>query len=205
MLFLKIVLYFLGGAGGGCAGSWLHGAFSRGRLRLSCPGSCGILVSQPGIEPVSSALEGRFLATGLPEKSAPPPKSYCVLKLRGLLDTLSWEEQSFWETQVATVEFHGWSFTGNCLWQQIKSKGGTSHTSQWLSWRVVSSRLTAPRSTSPVHLKAEAHGPLKLRAKNKGSWFPKLTAAQQLSQVTRMAPHLRGNGNKSTLQISAGY
>ena len=135
----------------------------------------------------------------------PHPKSYCVLKLRGLLDTLSWEEQSFWETQVATVEFYAWSFTGNCPWQQIKSKGGTSHTSQWLSWRVVSSRLTAPRSTSPAHLKAEAHGPLKLGAKNKGNWFPKLTAAQQLSQVTRMAPHLCGNGNRSTFQISAGY
>ena len=78
----------------------MHGPFSSGRLGLSCPRACRILVSQPGIEPVSSALEGRFLATGLPEKSAPPlPKSYCVLKLRGLLDALSWEEQSFWETQ----------------------------------------------------------------------------------------------------------
>ena len=31
--------------------------------RLSCPAACGILVSRPGIEPVSSALAGRFLTT----------------------------------------------------------------------------------------------------------------------------------------------
>ena len=31
---------------------------------LSCPKTCRILVPWPGIEPVSSALEGRFLITG---------------------------------------------------------------------------------------------------------------------------------------------
>ena len=30
---------------------------------------CGILVPQPGIEPMSPALESRFLTTGPPEKS----------------------------------------------------------------------------------------------------------------------------------------
>ena len=41
----------------GCAGSAavVHG--------LSCPTACGILVPQPGIEPVSFALAGRFLTT----------------------------------------------------------------------------------------------------------------------------------------------
>ena len=34
-----------------------------------CPVACGILVPQPRIEPVSPALEGRFLTTGLPGKS----------------------------------------------------------------------------------------------------------------------------------------
>ena len=39
--------------------------------RLSYPAACGILVPQPGIEPMFSALEGRFLTTG------PPGKSQC--------------------------------------------------------------------------------------------------------------------------------
>ena len=38
---------------------------------LSCPAACGILVPRPGIEPVSPALEGRFLTTGPPGKSLP--------------------------------------------------------------------------------------------------------------------------------------
>ena len=37
--------------------------------RLSCPMACGILVPQPGIEPVSPALVGGFLTTGPPGKS----------------------------------------------------------------------------------------------------------------------------------------
>ena len=36
---------------------------------LSCPTACGILLPQPGIEPVSPALEGRFFTTGPPGKS----------------------------------------------------------------------------------------------------------------------------------------
>ena len=37
--------------------------------RLNCPGACGILVPQPGIEPASPALEGIFFTTGPPGKS----------------------------------------------------------------------------------------------------------------------------------------
>ena len=37
--------------------------------RLSCSAACGILVPQPGIEPTSSALQGRFLTIGPPGKS----------------------------------------------------------------------------------------------------------------------------------------
>ena len=33
---------------------------------LSCPMACGILVPQPGIEPMPPALEGGFLVTGPP-------------------------------------------------------------------------------------------------------------------------------------------
>ena len=37
--------------------------------RLSCPSAGGILVSRPGIKPMSPALAGGFLTTGLPGKS----------------------------------------------------------------------------------------------------------------------------------------
>ena len=36
---------------------------------LSCSAVCRILVPQPGIEPVSPALQGGSLTTGLPGKS----------------------------------------------------------------------------------------------------------------------------------------
>ena len=42
--------------------------------RLSCLAACGILVPRPQVEPVSPALEWRFLATGPPGKS---PAHYC--------------------------------------------------------------------------------------------------------------------------------
>ena len=45
-------------------------------LRLSCPEARGILVPQPGIEPISPALESRFLTTG------PPGKFLNILFLR---------------------------------------------------------------------------------------------------------------------------
>ena len=41
--------------------SWARG--------LNCPAACGILVPQPGIEPMSPALEGGVLTTGPPGKS----------------------------------------------------------------------------------------------------------------------------------------
>ena len=36
---------------------------------LSCPTACGILAPQPGIKPMTPALEGGFLMTGPPGKS----------------------------------------------------------------------------------------------------------------------------------------
>ena len=42
---------------------WLHWVFVSA-CGLSCPEACGILIPQPGIEPASPALEGRFLTTG---------------------------------------------------------------------------------------------------------------------------------------------
>ena len=37
--------------------------------RLGCPKVYGILVPRPEMEPMSPALEGRFLTSGLPKKS----------------------------------------------------------------------------------------------------------------------------------------
>ena len=50
-----------------------HGIFLNVARRLRCPETCGILVLQPGTEPTSFALQGRFLTKG------PPGKRYFVL------------------------------------------------------------------------------------------------------------------------------
>ena len=50
----------------------------------SCPMACGILVPQPGIEPASLALEGRFLTTETLEKSL---SSYSCLLLIFAVDS----------------------------------------------------------------------------------------------------------------------
>ena len=44
--------------------------------RLSCSKACGILVPQPGLEPTSPALQGKFLITRLPGK--PPPAHFWI-------------------------------------------------------------------------------------------------------------------------------
>ena len=48
---------------------------------LSCSVACGILIPQPGIEPMSPALQGRFLTTGLLGKSPPPPLLFTVREI----------------------------------------------------------------------------------------------------------------------------
>ena len=55
------------------------GSFIAPAPGLSYPTRCRILVSSPGIEPISSTLEGRFLTTG------PPGKSFSVVGLECLL------------------------------------------------------------------------------------------------------------------------
>ena len=46
-----------------------YGAWASVVAVLSCSAACGILVSRPGMEPTSPALQGRFLTTGPPGKS----------------------------------------------------------------------------------------------------------------------------------------
>ena len=68
--FLNMFVYLFG-----CVGSLQHLGSLRSTLflctgcpvvahRLNCPSAWGIFVSQPGIEPESSALGSRFLITG---------------------------------------------------------------------------------------------------------------------------------------------
>ena len=49
-------------------------------IGLGCSTTCGMLVPRPGIEPISPAVQGRFLTTGPPGKSptvsVKPPSSY---------------------------------------------------------------------------------------------------------------------------------
>ena len=60
LYILTLFFYF------GCAESLLRclGASLVVAHKLSCPAGCGILVSQPGIELESPALESRLLTTG---------------------------------------------------------------------------------------------------------------------------------------------
>ena len=76
--FLKACLFSAAWSLGGVSDlSLLHTGFSScgaaGSVltarSLSCPVTSGILVPGPGIEPVSPALEGGFLSTGIPGKS----------------------------------------------------------------------------------------------------------------------------------------
>jgi len=76
VLFFSIYLAALGrvartGSSLRCVGFSLvvvYGLSSCGAGGLSCPKPCGILVPRPGVEPMSPALEGRFLTTGPPGK-----------------------------------------------------------------------------------------------------------------------------------------
>ena len=58
--------------------------------------ACGILASQPGMEPTLPALEGRLLTTGLPGKSQP---SYSYLRIC---------------EEVKAI----WNKAGNVMWQK---------------------------------------------------------------------------------------
>ena len=49
--------------------------------RLRCSEACGILVPQPGVEPTSPALEGRFLTTGLNQGSHEVHACHFLLKV----------------------------------------------------------------------------------------------------------------------------
>ena len=56
---------------------------------LSSSEACGILAPRPRIEPVASALQGRFLTTG------PPGMSPCLPMLGFLLWSFTCDESSF--------------------------------------------------------------------------------------------------------------
>ena len=71
--FLKIVLVVLGFTFGmlylSCSSLWCISFSLVLAVGFICPVACGILVPQPGIEPLSPALEDGFLTTGTLGKS----------------------------------------------------------------------------------------------------------------------------------------
>ena len=72
---------FWGGGGIGCTGSSPQHPTSLAAVhRLGWPTAYGLLVPQPGIKPVSPALEGKFLITG------PPGKSLEMIFFKGTLE-----------------------------------------------------------------------------------------------------------------------
>ena len=71
-LFLKKYLYiYLAVLGLSCSGQ-----------PLCCPAACGILVCRPGVEPMSPALQCRFLTTGPPGKSLLNTFFFCLGHMR---------------------------------------------------------------------------------------------------------------------------
>ena len=112
----------------GCVGSLQHLGSLRSTLflctgcpvvahRLNCPSAWGIFVSQPGIEPESSALGSRFLITGPLNHwtkkvlhssfltfQTPTPTSSFIFSWR---EYLKWVFQPFcWVTQFSRGLFH---------------------------------------------------------------------------------------------------
>ena len=63
-------------------GSWPPERAGFSRCGALCLAACGILVPRPGIEPMSPALAGGFLTTGLPGKSHRPPLCNVISDVR---------------------------------------------------------------------------------------------------------------------------
>ena len=76
---------------------------SRGHRLSSCPTACAISVLWRGMELASTALEGRFLTTGPPEKSP----GICILMRETAMGCASW---LFWRT--GSVLSAVWMFWG---------------------------------------------------------------------------------------------
>ena len=120
-LFKKLFIYFFTF---GCIGSqlWHMGSFhcedfslvvvcrlqQLRHMGLVTLWHVGILVPRLGIEPVSSALQGRFLSTGPPGKSLMSPLTCCSLYWRCPCSPLHLENCSFVK---ANVTFSGMPFS----------------------------------------------------------------------------------------------
>ena len=137
-LFLNIYIFCFG-----CARSllWCTG-FIVVACGLSCPKACGILSPGPGMEPASSALEGRFLTTG------PPRKMSLTYILVQNISTLVWQQNGlnylssnnfflknlseYWPPVARGASFRRW--------------GTASHVHQWQG---LSTHQDARRSKTP--------------------------------------------------------
>ena len=109
--------------------------------RLSCSVACGILVPWPGIEPMSFALQGRFLTTGSSGKS---PDRYFKLKVQTVRTCIQ-KVLSQVELKLQELEKLSYScFTDmdsafnleilSPVWIQQKLEQTKAGISQWFYW-----------------------------------------------------------------------
>ena len=82
-------------------------------LFLTTPMSCGVLVPQPGIEPVPLALEGRVLTTGLLGKSP------LILKEPAFQAAAGWFPQRAAGHFPMARFFAQWSVCWNCILKEV--------------------------------------------------------------------------------------
>jgi len=112
MIWIHVLFYF------DCTGSLLQHLGITSLVvawGFSCPKVCGILVPWPGIEPVSLALEGRFLTTG------PPGKSPSEFILMGSVWLRHWEQTEAGQSRgqqasQEAVQWPGWGRTVTLEW-----------------------------------------------------------------------------------------
>ena len=100
------------------------GLFTVARV-LSCPKACGILVPQPGIEPTSPALEGRFPTTGPPGKFSEFlfnweafHQLFCILywwKVKGGHKPIGQGQVSLWNKEKE-------EFLKHCFWRSYQDE-----------------------------------------------------------------------------------
>ena len=89
---------------------------------FSYPAACGILVSQPGIDSASPALEDRFLTTGPPGKSPPPEFLNLWMWSRPqecISNTLSGAAVASLETVLLTTVLEQVSVS-SCAWEKLR-------------------------------------------------------------------------------------
>ena len=130
---------------------WLNSCSLRAYVN-SCPTACRILVLQPGIEPTSPALEGRFLTTRPPGKWSEShsavsdslgPQWNSLGQNTGVVDFLFSRGSSQLRSQTQVSRIAGGFFTSWAT-READHPEGPMFSSSWY--------LTSPSSTARGHL-----------------------------------------------------